>query len=58
MIFWPKLPILPKAKGHYLSATLLVELVVLERRDEVAVGVYVRGLGVGEGHGGHPESVC
>merc|ERR1712038_971404 len=41
-----------------VAHVLLVELVVLERRDEVAVGVYVRGLGIGEGHGRHPESVC
>ena len=30
----------------------LVELVVLERCEQVAVGVQIRGLGVGEGDGG------
>ena len=34
------------------NSALLVELVVFERREQVAVGVHIRGLGVGEGDGG------
>ena len=38
--------------GILKNSALLVELVVLERCEQVAVGVYVRSLGVGEGDGG------